>query len=435
MFLGAALKVLLVPAYRSTDFEVHRNWLNVTTSQPPELWYADTPGQSQWTLDYPPAFGLLEFVLAQFVADLSADCLWFQRLSVVVLEALCFPGNHMMGAALVIVDNIHFQYNGFLLGVLLAATRSLDDSPLVAAILFSLLLCLKQLFLTLAPFFAVFLLRSYVGKSPRRFLLLASITLSSLLVGFSPCLLPALLRGRLELTTRELFARLFPFDQRGLVHSYWAPNAWALYVFADTLLLRSSSSASRGRVDATTGFLPQPTPVVCLLLTLAAMVPGLFRTKNPQRGLYHCSLAAFVFGWHVHEKFVLVPLLAIVATGAPSFNARLYTHFARLSTFAVLPLMPPTEYLTALCLVLLQEAAFYHFFPTTRKKNAFEKAHLAMLAGLVALHQLFPFAKYEFLPLMLISTYGALCFSAIFLSSFLSLSLNRPFPLSFNEGG
>lgn len=71
---------------------------------------------------------------------------------------LCFGS-----VALLLVDHIHFQYNGMLLGVLVGTLAAeMHGHMLLGGALFAVLLNLKHLYLILAPVQFVYILRGWV---------------------------------------------------------------------------------------------------------------------------------------------------------------------------------------------------------------------------------------------------------------------------------
>ncbi|KAL5973716.1 hypothetical protein ACLOJK_030372 [Asimina triloba] len=219
--IAVCLKLLLIPSYRSTDFEVHRNWLAVTSSLPLPQWYSDRT--SPWTLDYPPLFAYFELFLSFFATlvdptitdlrrglDYAADSVvYFQRLTVTVADLGLLCGVYLfvkrlelgrrqlvlvlvvLSPALLIVDHIHFQYNGFLIGVLLISLALLEERrDLTGGFVFAVLLCLKHLFAVAAPLYFVYLLRHYCrggfGRAVGRLLAMAAVVGAVFAVAFGP---------------------------------------------------------------------------------------------------------------------------------------------------------------------------------------------------------------------------------------------------------
>jgi alpha-1,3-glucosyltransferase len=491
------LKLLCLKLYRSTDFEVHRFWLALTATQPLEQWYSNSA--SIWTLDYPPLFAWFEYALAQLSRWVPLDLrgmleleqaghlgvmdnvVLFQRLTVIIGDVVLYAavvyfmkkgvGEPLKSVAvfavclhpgLLIVDHVHFQYNGMLIGLMVLAMALLLDQRYVAGTLvFAVLLNMKHIFLYSALPFLVFMLRVLAHTQPASqavwlFSALSAVTLAVFVVSFGPFLYHGVLS--------DVIARMFPFGDRGLCHSYWAPNMWALTNVLDKGLAlglkrvmgydpgmgmtNTMTSGVLGRIEYSV--LPQITPAVCAGLTLALMVPlvlrltlaspGLPARHRLELGVTMATFTSFMFGWHVHEKavlMVLVPGLLFYAEGGQELQAvgmpvsmlhsiaaanvvGVYSLFPLLFTFPETLLAP---LLLVLWVVLLQ--------PVHRSQTGgvscptHVRLYLWGLAPLfVVTNVLLPFVAQEklaFMPLLLTSVYCAVGMAYVYAHLYMCL--------------
>lgn len=476
IFIAATcLKLLLFVAYHSTDFDVHRNWLAITNTLPLDQWYVEDT--SQWTLDYPPFFAWFEYVIALFVPREVADdgCLdivevgeygWptiaFQRLSVIISEIVLFlslqyyvnvnakqshkkgvqafaiAGSIALSPGFLIIDHIHFQYNGMMYGILIfSIVAAMQNRLLLSGALFAILLCFKHIYLYLAPAYFAYLLRLYVfaGNSKKitgidfvRTFKLGLVIIGVFVLAFGPFVY----LGQIP----QVLSRLFPFS-RGLTHAYWAPNVWAIYSFADRALiilykLQNSASASvtRGLVgDVKFTVLPDIEPQLTFFLTLfyqvLALIP-LFMWPTVDRflaALTLCGYASFLFGWHVHEKAILLVIIPFSFLALK--DKRILTSFVPLVVAGYISLFPliftPGEELLKVAYTFVWFVMFIYSFNNLvnvsyspqRRIFLLDRLSLVYMVGFVPLMfshyviaQILP--KYEFLKLMIVSVYCSL---------------------------
>ena len=482
--LSTAMKVLLWPAYHSTDMEVHRNWLAVTYSLPLREWYIDAT--SPWTLDYPPFFAYLSWILSQPAAWIDArivdvklglnydawSCVAYMRSTVLLTESVlayalyrlsqCTLGEEtqqilllsvFLHPGLLMVDHIHFQYNGFLFGVLfLSLWAARTQRPLVCALLFSSLLQFKHIYMYMAPAYFVYLLRVYMLPSlPNnvsamsaafdRTIKLGFVTLTPFFASIMPFVWDAM--HEMSSPSQVLYAmysRLFPFH-RGLMHAYWAPNVWALYAAVDRVLLRihgkELASTSRGMVgDTVLGILPNISPTTCFVLALTFSL--VYVVPPWRRPTYStlvscvtvCAMTSFAIGWHVHEKAILMAALPFSLVAHRKYSD--WRTFQLLSAVAIVSLFPLLHTHKETPIKLIYAALWYMLVCRTMMRrvlrpmpsnmgiflHALETAYLYGLSILALVTQIvWPISanlapesrlwQMEFLPLMLTSVYCA----------------------------
>ncbi|KAM3242952.1 hypothetical protein ACQJBY_055130 [Aegilops geniculata] len=476
---ATCVKLLLAPTYRSTDFDVHRYWLALTHALPARQWYTDA--SSQWTLDYPPFFAYFSRLLslpAPFVdaslvaipvpaAPPSSAYILYLRFTVAFSDLLLLASVLLLARdarrrqrpflalvlvlwspALLIVDHIHFQYNGFLMGLLLLSLHFLEQGKdLAGGVVFAALLCSKHLFLVAAPVYFVYLFRHYCcGRGAVRGLGRLVLMGAGVVAVFAMAFAPFVYYGQMQ----QLLSRLFPFG-RGLFHAYWAPNFWVFYIVLDKILaflLRRlgfsieipEASFTRGLVGDSSPFsvLPKVTPITTFLLVILAMTPCLVKAfANPQSKhiirwvAYACS-CGFMFGWHVHEKASLhftIPL-ALIAMDSLD-DVRHYFLLSIVSCYSLFPLLfEDQEYPIKVLLLLTYGALMWvgfssHFAanpaPGGKKLDASDSIvekkftgwiSLGYLLGMFAIefwsrlfhHHVFG-DRLPFLPLMIVSVY------------------------------
>lgn len=491
------LKCLLIPTYHSTDFEVHRNWMALTNNLSVDRWYYDQT--SQWTLDYPPFFGYLEYFIGKIGSYVvpsslvlqqepifSLELLYFHRFSIISMDLFyimsCgFCANSLgylmptfnrkaitglylalvANVSLIMVDNIHFQYNAFLTSLLLFSLGFvLRGRFLAAALLFCVLLNFKHIYLYYAPAYVIFYLIEYLFHQHMKSALFRTIKLAIVMVvpfllSFGPFVHYADVN-----VIPQILSRLFPF-QRGLTHAYWAPNLWACYNFIDLSYYHILKFFGRIPPGAqapkyTSGLvqeyshsvlpnIPAAITLVLILLLLLPMMALLFRKSKAENKfevlLTHSAFAFFLAGYHVHEKAVI--MVTIPYTVLAFSDHRYMNSLAYLSLVANISLFPlfftPFENLIKVALT----GVSYFFLKAVMELVCFEPkkpsiwTRLYLFALIAAqlysmiFHRVLFGEQFEFVPLMITSLSTAfgviLCFIEFLSVSYLNISKPNSF--------
>ena len=311
---------------------------------------------------------------------------------------------------------------------------------LYSGILFAVLLCFKHIYLYLAPAYFVYLLRAFCldTKSIFRPRYQNTMRLGASIIGITCVAFGPFFYWK---QLGQLKSRLFPFS-RGLCHAYWAPNIWAIYSFVDRVLIGVAprmglavnddalQSVTRGLVgDTSFAVLPEITKEHCFGLTLAFQLITLFKLwfqpdwETFVGAITLCGYASFLFGWHVHEKAILLVLIPFSILALK--DRRHLGAFRPLAVAGHLSLFPllftaaefPIKTAYVICWLILFLYVFDRLAPAATRPRVFLLDRFSLLYITISiplivycslLHGLLFGDSYEFLPLMFTSTYCAL---------------------------
>lgn len=453
---------------------MHRNWLALTNSLPVNEWYFEKT--SEWTLDYPPFFAYFEWAMSQAARFVDPEMLkvfnleydswrtiYFQRATVILTELVLAYALHLyvetspmstkraarvaalsifLSPGLLIIDHIHFQYNGFMYGLLILSLvlARKKSTLLLSGLVFAALLMFKHIYLYLAPAYFVYLLRVYClgAKSVFHIKFWNCVKLGTgILAIFGLALGPFAYWSQMP----QLLSRLFPFS-RGLCHAYWAPNMWAMYSFTDRVLIylapylklsvnkEALHSVTRGLVgDTSFAVLPEITPSMTFGLTLLFQTIPLIRLfflpdwDTFVGAVTLCAYASFLFGWHVHEKAILLILIPFSLICLK--DRRYLGAFRPLAVAGHVSLFPliftsaefPIKVVYTITWLVTYLMAFDHLAPPSKGRRVFlldrfSLVYIAVSIPLIAycslVHRMVWGGRYEFIPLMFTSSYSAI---------------------------
>ncbi|OII74651.1 uncharacterized protein cubi_00204 [Cryptosporidium ubiquitum] len=332
----------------------------ITFNKPIKEWYYEET--SIWTLDYPIFFAYFECALG-FLANkfdpkilvlskepyFTKKTLIFQRLSVIITELISLVPPIILicktksksetsslylslfctifNASLVMVDHIHFQYNGLLMGILLLSIYLTNNYPILSALVFTFLVFTKHFFIVLAPLWFIFLLNTCVKRSegkPKTFIKSSLKVLSAVLSVSAFAIAPIIINGQIK----QFFSRLFPVS-RSFIHFLPASNLYTLYAIADKLLAKFNLIPCKiynldpeGHYIKSMKCIPPIKPFFCIAICILSIIPVMVRlwynlsnVKKPMKAILLTSsislLITFQFGFHIHEKQIIYAVLPL----------------------------------------------------------------------------------------------------------------------------